>query len=349
VLLAGALLIILPGSTSRVEQWTARGLAAAALAAALIKLAALGSLNGPDAWMFRGSIDALTPVNRMAPNSSLLMAVLAAAVMLLDVTIRGRRPATLLVCLALPISLVVAVGFLFNVVELYGWGAYIPMARGTALAFVGLELAILAGRVEHGVTRIFVSSGSGGVTARRLLPAAVLLPLLIGYARLRGERMGLYSSEFGVVLFTLAMIAAMAMLVAWTASDADRIDATRADVEDRLQSLIRNAPLAIVVLDRDGRAQLCNDAFVELFHYPVSEVLGRKVDELIAPRDDEGETASMTTRGFAGESLRRATVRRRRGGELVDVELFVVPLSVNGRPAGTYGIYRDLTRPRSGG
>jgi PAS domain S-box-containing protein len=114
----------------------------------------------------------------------------------------------------------------------------------------------------------------------------------------------------------------------------------------RLKALIRHTPLGIVLLDPDGRVQLCNDAFVELFHYPQSELLGQKIDDLIAPADDAGETAAMTQRGFAGESVRRATVRRRRDGALVPVELFVVPLSVNGRPVGTYGVYRDLTEQR---
>ena len=173
----------------------------------------------------------------------------------------------------------------------------------------------------------------------------MLLPLVIGYAGSAGTH-GLYSAEFGVVMFSLAMVAAFSVLVWWTASEAERMHAARADVEVQLQELIRNVPLGIVVLDLEGRAQLCNDAFVELFHYSASEILGRKVDELIAPRDDEGETASFTSRGSAGENLRRATVRRRRDGELISVEVFVVPLTLRGRPAGTYGLYRDLTGQR---
>jgi PAS domain S-box-containing protein len=196
------------------------------------------------------------------------------------------------------------------------------------------------------VTRIFVASGAGGVTARRLLPAAVILPLAFGYARLLGQRAGLYGSEFGTVLLSLSMVGTFSVLVWWTAWGLQRVDAARAEVDMRLNALIRHTPLGIVVLDMEGRVQLCNDAFVELFHYPQAELLGQKIDDLIAPLDDDGETAAMTQRGFAGESVRRATVRRRRDGALVPVELFVVPLSVNGRAVGTYGVYRDLTEQR---
>ena len=346
LLLAAALLLMLPETKSDADVRLARAIAVSAAALTLVKLATLGSSHGPDTWMFRASIDALTPVNRMAPNTALILALLAAAILVLDVDVRGRRPSQWLVLLAVPLTLVMAVGFVFGVVEIYGWGAYTPMARNTALALVGLELAILASRVEFGVTRIFVAGGSGGVAARRLLPAAVLLPLVLGYARILGQRAGLYGSEFGTVLFSLAMMAALSSLVCWTASDIARIDAEREEVDMRLQALIRHNPLGIVVLDTRGRVQLCNDAFVELFHYSQADLLGRRVDDLIAPQDDAGETASLTERGVAGEHVRRATVRRRRDGQLIDVELFVVPLAVNGMPVGTYGVYRDLTGQR---
>jgi PAS domain S-box-containing protein len=343
VLLSVALLLSLPEHGGGVDVSIARVLSAIAGALAIAKLATAGSLDGPDAWLFRAAIDASTPVNRMAPYTALIVSALAAAIVLLDVEIRGRRPAQFLVILVLPITFMVLVGFLFGLSELYGWGAYTPMARNTALALSAVAMAILAGRIEYGVTAIFVRSGSAGITARRLLPAAILLPLVIGYARLAGQRLGLYGSEFGVVLFSLAMSTTFAVMVWWTASAVDRLDAAREEVDMRLQALIRHTPLGIVVLDPEGRVQLCNDAFVELFHYPQRELLGQKIDDLIAPADDAGETASLTVRGVAGESVRRATVRRRRDGRLVDVELFVVPLEVDGRSVGTYGVYRDLT------
>ena len=347
LLLAVSLLLALPGNASHADSLLARVLAAVAGILGAATLASTGSLNGPDAVMFRGSIDALTPVNRMAPNGAAMMCVLAVAILLLDVETRsGRRPTQFLVFLALPLTLLTLVRLLFGVTELHGWGALPPTARAGALTAIGLELAVLASRVEYGVTRIFVASGAGGVTARRLLPAAVILPLAFGYARLLGQRAGLYGSEFGTVLLSLSMVGTFSVLVWWTAWGLQRVDAARAEVDMRLNALIRHTPLGIVVLDMEGRVQLCNDAFVELFHYSQAELLGQKIDDLIAPLDDDGETAAMTQRGFAGESVRRATVRRRRDGALVPVELFVVPLSVNGRSVGTYGVYRDLTEQR---
>jgi PAS domain S-box-containing protein len=345
LLVGVALLVTLPEPARPIERWIGRALAVTATAFAVTKLLMLGRANGPDSWLFRAAVDAMSPVNRMAPNTAAIMIPVALSVACLDVDIRGIRPARLLVLLSMPLTLVVGVGFLFGVEELYGWGAYIPMARGTAVTFVALQLAVIAGRIEHGVTRLLVASGAGGVAARRLLPSAILLPLVLGYVRLAGQRRGFYGPEFGTVLFSLAMIAVVGVLGWWTARSVDALEHAHAVAEAQLQALIRHTPLAIVVLDMNGVARLCNEAFVELFHYPESMVLGHRIDDFIAPRGDAGETVDMTRRGLAGEAHRFETVRRRRDGRLVQVELFVVPLVVKGQAVGTFGIYRDLGLP----
>lgn len=318
LLLAAGLLFVLPTPHGRVE-----GVAGATCAGIALALAA-------------------APVSRMAPNTAFITAATAIGILLLDVEIHGRRPAQFVILVSLPLTFVVQIGYLFRITELEGWGTSIPTARATVIALGMLQLAIAAGRVEHGITRIFVARGPGGVTARRLFPAVIIAPVVIGYVRLIGQRRGVYGPELGVVLFTIAMVVLFAILVWTTAQKVHAVDAARAEIDLRLQTLIRHVPLGIVVLDLDGRVQLCNEAFVELFHYPVHELMGHRLDELIAPAEDGGETASLTARGFAGESVRRTTVRRRRDGSLIDVELYVVPLAMEGQAIGTYGVYRDL-------
>ena len=280
ILLSSGLLLTLPQPGSAFERATGKALAAAAALLAVATLAARGSSSGPDAWLLRDAVGGAAPVSRMAPGTALALAVLGCAACFLDAKIRGRvRPAQLAAIAALLVTSLVAVGLLFDVTEFHAWGARTPLPRDTTAALLLIELAILGGRVEHGATRIFVTRGAGGLTARRLAPAAVLLPLLLGYLRLAGQRAGLYGAEFGVVIFSLSMSAVFALLVWWTARSVERIDNARTDVDARLQALIRHTPLGIVVLDVEGRVQLCNDAFVEIFHYSQPELLGRRVDD----------------------------------------------------------------------
>ncbi|MBI3664161.1 MAG: PAS domain S-box protein [Acidobacteria bacterium] len=111
----------------------------------------------------------------------------------------------------------------------------------------------------------------------------------------------------------------------------------------RLNALITNSPLAVVVLDKDQRVQMCNPAFENLFQYRSAEIAGLKLDKLVAPDEQMEEAERMTKRGIGGQASHAITRRRRKDGSLVDVEVHGVPLLIGGQLEGLYAIYQDLT------
>jgi PAS domain S-box-containing protein len=118
------------------------------------------------------------------------------------------------------------------------------------------------------------------------------------------------------------------------------------ELEERtlyLDALIRNNPLAVVVLDPEHRVRTCNPAFELLFGYREQEIAGANLDEFIAPRDRPVEAGEFTQRVLAGESVHASTRRRRKDGSEVAVELFGVPLMVGGKLVGVIGLYQDIT------
>jgi PAS domain S-box-containing protein len=114
-----------------------------------------------------------------------------------------------------------------------------------------------------------------------------------------------------------------------------------------LGGMIRNNPLAIVVLDAEQRVQLINPAFEALFGYDETEIAGQKIQSLLVPGDFAGESDRISQTGLAGATARASTQRRRKDGTLIDVEVTFVPFtSLRNRPAGAYAIYRDLSEQR---
>ncbi|WP_213807499.1 PAS domain-containing sensor histidine kinase [Granulicella sp. dw_53] len=110
-----------------------------------------------------------------------------------------------------------------------------------------------------------------------------------------------------------------------------------------LSALIEHSPIAIIVLDADHRYTMCNPAFRRLFQYSSDELESSDLDTLIAAPRGVQEATNLTRRVLAGEKVHTVTQRRRKDGMTVDVELYGIPLMVNDRLAGVYGLYQDVT------
>jgi len=111
----------------------------------------------------------------------------------------------------------------------------------------------------------------------------------------------------------------------------------------RLNALLANNPLAIVVIDKSRRVQMCNSAFEDLFQYKSAEIAGLEVDTLVAPEELKAEASGMTESNLQGKVSHLITRRRRKDGSLVDVEIHGVPLLIGHRVKGGYGIYQDIS------
>jgi two-component system cell cycle sensor histidine kinase/response regulator CckA len=113
-----------------------------------------------------------------------------------------------------------------------------------------------------------------------------------------------------------------------------------------LHALTENNPLGIVVLDLEHRIQMCNPAFEALFGYQQAEILGMELDSLLAPGDSAAEAAELTQRSTEGKVVREKAKRRRAEGSLVDVQILGVPISMDGKLIGSFGMYEDITERR---
>lgn len=113
-----------------------------------------------------------------------------------------------------------------------------------------------------------------------------------------------------------------------------------------LHALTENNPLGIVVLDLNHRIQMCNPAFEALFGYHEAEILGAELDPLLAPGNSAAEAADLSRQTTAGTVVREKAKRMRSDGSLVDVQILGVPISVDGKLIGSFGMYEDITLRR---
>lgn len=170
------------------------------------------------------------PPGRISINSAVTLLLYSLALLSLPHD-RSRRDlrAQFFAIPAMLIPLVAILGYVFGVKGMYSLSHSSGMAVPTAIGHLILGVGILFVNRERGVPALLMDEGAAGVLTRRLLPAAVVAPVVLGLIRLAGETAGFYETEFGVSLFTVSTIVTFVVLVLWSArvlreSDKERVD-----------------------------------------------------------------------------------------------------------------------------
>ena len=110
-----------------------------------------------------------------------------------------------------------------------------------------------------------------------------------------------------------------------------------------LQELFETSSEPIVLLDTEGRAVQVNGAFTATFEYSPGEILGHRVDGLLAPSGRVEEFKEITSNLVGGKRIQLETVLQRKNGSLVDVSMLAAPVRISGVSIAAFAMYRDIT------
>ena len=114
--------------------------------------------------------------------------------------------------------------------------------------------------------------------------------------------------------------------------------------KQHFESLVEISPTAIVTMDLEERVTTWNPAAERLFGYTEAEAVGRPIDELLLGTEalaEEGRT--LTQRALREGSAYLLTRRMRKDRTLLDVEVLLVPLEIDGERVGSFVIYHDVS------
>ena len=169
----------------------------------------------------------------MAPITALDFLLIGLALLWLDWTIvyRSRRyePAQFLAFAANTGAIVGLLDFILG-----SHTSYTHIALQTAVTLFVLSFAVACARTGWGLGALLASSSDGGVLTRRLWPATIVVPLLIGTVSWKAYSAGLFSEWSGITVMIVAMITLLAGLTVWSGQSIDRSDAERRHAEGSL-------------------------------------------------------------------------------------------------------------------
>jgi len=244
-------------------------------------------------------------------------------------------------------------GYLFDSRALTRLAHSGSMALNTTIGFAGLCCGILCAIPDVGLVAAISLPGISGALARRLIPAAVIVPLFLGFVRLRGQQMGLYGTEFGVAIFAVASCSIMVTLILWSVNSLSRLEVakeksseelrTQRDILKRQAELINLANDAIVIADAKRVITGWNGGAEKLYGWKESEAVGQLIHRLLQTAStistEEIDNLLRTNNRWEGELIHI----RKDGRKVVVDSRQILPETDIGAPGSFLEINRDIT------
>ena len=331
-ILAGTSLLLLHSSAkSRQMKRVAQSLAMFIIVIGLLTSIeyTFGWNTGIDQLLFKDSAGAAGALHegRMPFSAAVSFVFFGTAILVLEVrTRRGNVPSQILAISVGILGFLGLLGFIYNLPEFVGYAVHTRMAAPGAVTFIVLSIGVLALKPGDGIIGEIRDEGVGGFMARRLLPAAIGIPIVIGWITTEGENLGLYGNRFGDVIAATAYIA-IALVAVWsTARSLNKLDAKRRQVEkEQIQSekhfkeLFDDAPVAYHELNLEGRLVRVNQTELRSLGYSVEEMQGHFVWEFLDDQEASRQSVLAKLAGTKPPAKGVERVYRRKDLTTIDV------------------------------
>ncbi len=249
---------------------------------------------GFDQGLFKSPIldeSDIFPPGRMSPVAAINFFIIGFTLLFLDSKTISYRMYQLLICAVLLASFFSFLIHLYkthNLTETLGIDRYSQMSVPDVIAFFSLGLGILLARPERGFIALLIGQNNGGTLTRRLIPPAILLPILLGYIGLIGFGRQYYAAELGISLLVMSIIVFFVFLIFINAVLVNRTEAKQKLIEQalkinqaQLQAFLDNTQAVIYICDLDGKYTLINKEFEKIFNKSRVEIIGKSITELL--------------------------------------------------------------------
>ena len=189
-----------------------------------------------------GNTGVVSP-GRMGPPGATSWTLIGLAIVLTSIRSRSwpRAAAPALALVATAIASLSLIGYLYGATVLYTVPTVTIIALQTSTFVVAISIGILLSIPEHAPVRLLEDETAAGALTRRVVPAIIVVPIVLGLIRLWADRVGFVNLASATALRTVAEIALMSALLWWAANTIGRQARARQLAEDQLVESLRDA------------------------------------------------------------------------------------------------------------
>lgn len=287
---------------------------------------------------------------RMAPATALNFVCVGLA--LLAVWTRFLVLLPLLLIPVFALSWTSLLGYLYGLPQFFP--IYTSMALHTSILFVVLLLGIRLIRRDTGIAQILTNRTTmAGAIALRLLPLALIVPPVLGWLILFGQRQGFYAPIYGLplTLSTVSTTVILVFLIGWNTIHLHGQELKRKHIEEKFRILSEYSSDAHLLLGSEGIME-CNPAAVKILGAQKREDLIGVHPAVFSPeRQPDGLSSAEKSKEMDATARRQGFHRfewmhRKLDGTLFPVEVTLVAIPV-GEKVELLVVWHDLTAAKA--
>jgi PAS domain S-box-containing protein len=295
-----------------------------------------------------GAVSTVSP-NRVGLPGSSSLAFLGAGFLSL---LAGRRKlATFLGLVVCIINLVPASGYLLNIGLFYSNPKLTAIAWPTVLALMLSGFGLIFIMPGIGLKNLIVSDEPGDLMIRRILPAIILIPLIIGFIIINGEKLIDYDSTTSTGIQVVILVLVFALMAFRIRKIMNKINASRKFSENSLREsekkyrlIFETANEGIWITDNNRVTTMVNQRLSEMLGYQINEMVGKTGSDFLFG-DQEAIRQEVNSTLKRGIKTSREFKFRRKDGSIMWAISNASPVFDNkGNLIKTVSMLTDITK-----
>jgi len=282
-----------------------------------------------DHFLFQNKIEGSAINAHMAPITTLLF-VFAGITML-----SGQSKLKWLIWIHQTLSIITFIlayasilGYLYGRDSAYRVEGVSTIALSTAILFLVFSIGLFLSNVQQGLPKLFASILEGSALFKRVTIFMLVFPHILGYLRIKGEQLNLFTAEYGSELFTMILTFVVFVLIYYYAQLFNKKQKLSFQLEKELKlnerkfkTLVASLKQGVAGIDITGKIIYCNPSYCKILGYEEEEIIGTVITNIILPLEKRKEFSEKLSKQQTGNIDNFQTEVIRKDGEKIFIDI----------------------------